>query len=163
MGREILVVSTNFEDSTQGSDSIESQAEPRYLINCKRFFSMTTSTFSTNQLIQLIGYFMSCLKANLFECSALFICSLFNSQPRKCCSTNSKTRPALLPILLIILMIPGVKTLSASQSVGVYSQFLMTGAVDVDTTSSFTNSSAVWNPLAYNITYPASFVQVVIA
>lgn len=70
-----------------------------------------------------------------------------------------RTLSFLIRIVFLSLAI-GVKSVSAPQSVGFYNQFLTTGAVNVDTSTSYNNASSIWNPISYNLSYPSTFVTV---
>lgn len=54
----------------------------------------------------------------------------------------------------------GVNSASNVPAVGFYNQFLTTGSITVDTSKSYNNASASWNPLTYNLSYPSTFVTV---
>lgn len=49
---------------------------------------------------------------------------------------------------------------SSPRTVGSYNQFLTSDTISVDTTQSYANSSASWNPISFTKTFPPSFVKV---
>lgn len=65
--------------------------------------------------------------------------------------------------MVIFLVLTKVAAVSSPQTVGSYNQFLTADAKSVDTSQSFGNSSAVWNPIAFTISFPATFVKVTTA
>lgn len=61
---------------------------------------------------------------------------------------------------LFISLSIGTNGASVPPSVGFHNKFLTTGTVSIDTSTSFNNASAVWNPISYNLSYPSTFVTV---
>ena len=73
---------------------------------------------------------------------------------------NKVPERIFLSLLFIFTFSLQVNCATAPQAVGNFNQFLTVGAVKVNTDTSYSNASTVWNPISFNITYPSTFVQV---
>ena len=64
---------------------------------------------------------------------------------------------AVLIILAINLAL--VSTLTAPMSVGSNQQLISGGTVVIDTSSSYGNTTIVWNPMNYTVSFPSTMVS----
>lgn len=90
-----------------------------------------------------------------------FLCFLFckpRNPPNSASLIDSKRY--ILLLVLVKCSFLGVNSASSPLQVGMFNQFLARTVVQVDTTNSYGNPSASWNPLTYNLSYPSTFVQV---
>jgi len=64
---------------------------------------------------------------------------------------------SLLPHLIIALLVALTLQATSTQTVSPNQKYFATGVVAIDTTSSYNNASATWNPNIYQIPYPVTF------
>jgi len=64
---------------------------------------------------------------------------------------------SLLPHLIIALLVATALQATSAPTVSPNQKYFATGVVTVDTTSSYNNAPASWNPNVFQVTYPVTF------
>jgi len=70
-----------------------------------------------------------------------------------------KNLPLWVSLAIMLIEIEAGAT-SSPQTVGSYNQFITSGSISADTSQSYGNASAVWNPNIFTINFPPTFVKV---